>query len=285
MSRRGIGGDSHDTARLLVLAAVVAIAFPGAASAASAPALGCTQPAPQTRSGSPPSSAVREAGGLSAATLSPADDNSKVIERNFGESRHVYRRPLAFNASEPLDASAGSIEVSVAGGLVDPKTTDVFSVEDSQVTFGAEVDQASPERLLVKVCIDPSHPDHVAPGKYVGSLLISGRGISPSQIPITLTLKYSHWLVVWILALVGAAAGVGARILARKLNKKSRLSGARIFWIAAIGLVGAVGVVVKLYYAPSTFGGSPGDLWPIAAGGFGAAVGGAGVVASVKEPA
>jgi hypothetical protein len=188
-----------------------------------------------------------------------------------------------FATSRPLDLEPGQVSVSVAGGIIDPGTTELFPVEGSQVTFGAEVDPASSERLFVKLCIDPSHPAGVPPGKYVGTILISGPEISPTQIPITLTLKSAKWWLVWLLAFVGLAVGIGAKLLAQHINYDKALTRPHLIWIIGVGVVGSILVVKKLYYDPSTFGDSFSNFWPIAAGAFGAALGGAGVASLVKE--
>lgn len=249
-----------------------------AASGARGP--GCEQQTPKTRSGSPSRSASRAAGGAAAVILTPADENSKAVERNFGEYRHIYRRTLVFKTSRPLPIEPSQVSISVAGGIIDQKTTEAFPIEDSQVTFGANIDSSS-ERLEVKLCINPNGPEVVAPGRYVGTILISGREISPTQIPISLTVKSSKWWLAWLLAIIGLTVGVGAKLLARHVNEEPRLKRGRVLWIVGAGLVGSILVVKKLYYDPATFGN--GDFWPILVGAFGAALGGAGAASLVKE--
>jgi hypothetical protein len=84
---------------LAVVAAVallLAVSMSAAAQSARAP--GCEQQTPQILGGSPPRAATRAGSKASAVTLTPANDNNKLVERNFGEGRSVYRRTLLFIA-------------------------------------------------------------------------------------------------------------------------------------------------------------------------------------------
>lgn len=280
------GRRDRATNTLLVLTTILAAVLvsvwstPVARASTGAKAPGCEQQTAQTASGSPPRSAVKASGGTSAVVLKPADENSKIVERNFGEHRHVYHRTLVFETSRPLAIEPNQVSVGVPGGLIDPHTTEVFPVEHSQVTFGATIDPSA-NRLVVKLCINPSGPEFVEPGRYVGTILISGREIAPTQIPVTLTVKSSKWWLAWLLAAVGVATGVGIKLLARHINSEPRLSHPRLAWLIVIGVGGAVLVVKKLYYDPATFGN--GDFYAILIGSVGAALGGAGVTSLVKE--
>lgn len=264
---------------LACLAAAGWLCAPASASS-GARGPGCVQQTPTTRSGSPPRAATRAAGGAAAVILTPADENSKAVERNFGEQRHIYRRTLVFNTSRPLTIDASQVSISVAGGIIDQKTTETFPTENSQLTFGANIDTSS-GRLEVKLCIDPNSPESVEPGKYVGTILVSGPEISPTQIPIALTVKSDKWWLAWLLAFGGLVVGIGAKVVAIEVNDEPTLKGWRLVWTIGVGVAGSVLVVKKLYYDPATFGN--GDFWPILVGAFGAALGGAGAASLVKE--
>jgi hypothetical protein len=261
------------------------------AGAQNATAPGCEQQTPQTLGGSPPRAAARAGGKESAVTLAPANDNSKVVERNFGQGRDVYRRTLLFVADHQLSVAPAEVSVSIAGGLVDPKTTEVFPVEHGQVTFGVETNPDTPETLAVRICIDPSRPVPVPPGQYLGTILIAGRHIVPAQIPVTLTVKSAKELLVWIMAIAGLALGLGVRFLADHVNPpatsgESDANHGSVFirWASMIvvGVILTVGVVIKLYYEPTVFGDAFSNFWPITVGAATATAGGTTIVTLFK---
>ncbi len=234
---------------------------------------GCEQQAPQTLSGSASRAATQAGATANAATLTPANDNSKVVERNFGEGRAVYRRALGFIADRPLTIGPQQVSVSIAGGLVDPATTEVFPVERGQVTFGVEINQVT-HILTVILCIDPHSPDAVGTGKYVGSMLIAGPGIVPAQIPLTVTLKSAKVFLVWLMAFLGLVLGILVKMLGRKLKTEPPM-GLWVFGsIVVVGIILTVGVVLKLYYEPSLFDDGFSSFWPILVGSATATAGG-----------
>ncbi len=267
----------------LNIIAVAALASSAHVTAASASAVsrGCEQSTHQTSAGSPPSSASKQGASASAISLTPASDNSKIVNRNFGGSRNVYRRSLAFTASRPLTMDPSRISVSIAGGLVDPTTTDVFPTDGGQVSFGATIDPNAPSTLNIRICADPSHPNSVAPGQYAGTMLIAGPRIVPAQIPITLVLKSSKVWLVWLLGAAGLGLGIGVRLLSDRVNPPKEGPGKPVVRLLSMLIVGAVltvGVVLKVYYDPTTFGDSFSNYWPIVIGAATATAGGTTVV-------
>jgi hypothetical protein len=207
-----------------------------------------------------------------AATLTPANDNSKVVERNFGEGRAVYRRELGFVADSAISATPQQVSVSIAGGLIDPATTEVFPTERGQVTFGVEITPAT-RLLTVVLCIDPHSPVAVGTGKYTGTILIAGPGLVPAQIPLTVTLKSAKVFLVWLVALGGLALGIFVKILSRKL--KAEKTGGWVFAsMVVVGGILTVGVVIKLYYEPTLFDDGFSNFWPVFVGAATATAGG-----------
>jgi hypothetical protein len=265
--------------RYLFLIAAIALVSGECVSIASATATasGCKEPTRQTLGGSPPRLAARAGAKATAANLTPANDNSKVVDRNFGDSRSVYRRQLLFLSDRPIAPNPRQISVSIAGGLVDPTTTDVFPVDNGQVTFGAAIDRNTPNMLTITLCLDPSHPEAAPPGQYAGTMLITGPRITPAQIPVTLTLKSSRVGLVWVLGAVGLALGLFVKWLADKLNPREsnpdhpRL---RFLGMLVVGIVLTIGVVDRLYYEPTTFADMFANYWPIVLGAATATAGG-----------
>jgi hypothetical protein len=233
---------------------------------------GCKQQAPQTLSGSASRAATQAGSTKKAVTLTPANDNSKVVERNFGEGRAVYRRELGFIADRPITVAPSRVSVSIAGGLVDPATTEVFPVEHRQVTFGVEINRVT-RILTVVLCIDPHSPYAVGTGKYVGTILIAGPGIVPAQIPLTVTLKSAKVALVWLLAILGLALGIFVKVLSRHLKKEP--TGPWLFGsMVVVGGILTIGVVLKLYYEPALFDDGFSSFWPILIGSATATAGG-----------
>jgi hypothetical protein len=262
-------------------------ASPPVATAQNATAPGCEQQAPQTLGGSAPRAAARAGGKESAVALVPANDNNKLVERNFGDGRVVYRRTLLLIADQQLKVIPSEVSVSIAGGLVDPKTTEVFPVEHGQITFGVETNPDTPETLAVRICIDPSRPVPVSPGQYVGTILIAGRHLVPAQIPVTLTVKSAKWVLAWVMALVGLGLGLAVRFLADRVNPSKDGDESRsvfIRWASMIvvGVVLTVGVVIKFYYEPAAFGDGFSNFWPITVGAATATAGGTTIVTLFK---
>jgi hypothetical protein len=248
-----------------------------ALASTSAISPGCGQPTGQALGGSPPPSASRQGATAKAVILTPANDNSKLINRNFGHDRGVYRRSLAFIASRALTIDPRNISVSVAGGLIDPTTTDVFPTDSGQLAFGAAIDPNTPTTLTINICIDPSHPDSVATGQYLGTLLITGPHIAPAQIPITLILKSPKLWLVWFAAVLGLVLGIGVKLLADRVKPPANPSAnpaIRVMSMLVVGAILTVGVVLKLYYDPPTFGDSFANYWPIIIGAATATAGG-----------
>lgn len=265
---------------IILVGAALSGASPALAST-SAISPGCAQATGQALGGSPPRSASRQGASTKAVSLTPANDNSKLVNRNFGHDRSVYRRSLAFIASRPLTIDPRNISVSVAGGLVDPATTDVFPTDNGQVAFGAVIDPNAPNTLTINICVDPSHPDSVATGQYAGTLLITGPQIAPAQIPIALTLKSSKLWLVWLLAVAGLGLGIGVKLLSDRVKPPANQPANPVIRVLSMLVVGAiltVGVVLKLYYDPSTFGDNLSNYWPIVIGAASATAGGTTVV-------
>jgi hypothetical protein len=203
------------------------------------------------------------------------------VDRNFGNGHDVYRRSLAFISDRPLTLDPRQISVSIAGGLVDPKTTDVFPLDNGQVSFGAAIDPNAPNRLTIKICVDPSHPAAVSPGQYAGTMLITGPRIAPAQIPIALTPKSSKLWLVWLPAFAGFVLGIVVKREADRMNPRATQPGRRRVRFVSMVVVGGVltvGVVIKLYYEPTTFGDTFTNYWPIVVGAATATAGGTTIV-------
>jgi hypothetical protein len=193
----------------------------------------------------------------------------KTKQYAFGEGRDPLQRTIVLSAKPKLKAGA-TVIAEVAGDL-ETEEGGAFPVEG--VTTAATVNKLGNVRL--SLCLDPSEPEEVGRGRYVGAVQVGGPGIETASVPLEVTLRKSICLAL-VLALIGMLFGLAVKMLA-DLSKdpKAKIKGRWIkaymarggFWSAV--LLGFAGVGLSLWqlYDLNPIWGAPEDLFKIWAAG------------------
>ena len=158
----------------LSLAAALSLAF-GAAFAA--PALAAPE---ASRCGQTPQSPTPGADDSPRSELT-RDDPIRVA---FDGHRGRTDRAVTVTAMPPLRATA-MVVAEVESDFERGDGGDTFPLEGTSVA--ASVTTGGNIRLVV--CLDADRPEHVEPGRYLGSIRLSGSEVSPTALPIEVTLK------------------------------------------------------------------------------------------------
>jgi hypothetical protein len=138
-------------------------------------------------------------------TVRPAGELSRLQERSvqfaFGGGRNLSDRTVGIDANPALTAQS-TIFAELAGDLERGDGGDSFPVEGIVVRT-----VTTPSgNLRLTTCLDPSQPESVEPGRYVGTVKLTGPQIQPTAITLEATLRRSELFAVIVL-LAGLAIG------------------------------------------------------------------------------
>ena len=159
-----------------------------------------------------------------AATGKPSAQPSRLQEKAVrftrGGKRGYSDRSIVFPASPPL-AQDADVFAEVTGDLDKADASDSFDEEG--IVVQRSITQAGD--LKLKVCIDPEKPEHVAAGRYVGTIRISGRDVQPTGMSLEVTLRRSTLLAV-LLLVGGALFGIVAKAFGDRQSTEKTLAAA-----------------------------------------------------------
>jgi hypothetical protein len=263
---------------MLVRGGVASVVL-GAAIAASVLAPGaygrsasrCPKPATPATVGSDISSPIK-------LEVSPESD---PLEIDFGGSRSIDDdHVISLKALSPLTGPARKLNARVRGNIRRVDKHKVFPTKQHQITLTPHV--VSPREVEVDVCVDPEHPKRVEPGRYEGTVVVEADGVETTPVRIQITLRDSRSVLMLLLALAGATAGLIIKaaqdLVATK--KKRRVNRTTFHEVVSWGLrivsaIAAGAIAWWLYYTRNdTFGASGTDLVKMIGFGFGAAASG-----------
>jgi len=108
----------------------------------------------------------------------------KSVRFAFDGERDRSDRTIGIDASPKLPANA-TVFAEVSGDLERSDGGDTFPVE-------AIVVQTTTTRsrdVRLQICLDPQRPENVEPGRYVGSVKLTGEQIEPTAITVEATLR------------------------------------------------------------------------------------------------
>jgi hypothetical protein len=145
------------------------------------------------------------------------------------------------------------------------------------------------ESLDVDICLDTRNPDS-GPGTYSGALLVGGKGIVTTTIPLTVTLKSGVGeAILW--AALGALLGLVVNLLidVRKAGgslgsyfKKANAVPFVVSLVVAGLLVGIYGVLIT--YGTNDAWGTSSDHWQLFAAGIAGQIAGMSVLNDLVAP-
>ncbi len=113
----------------------------------------------------------------------------------------------------PTDGGAVIVRHS---NLLDSETR--TALPEGQVYVYATLDTQS-EQIKVAVCVDPQTPEHVAAGKYSGTVSLSDPRFQAVDIPVVVTLQSRAWGMALLVTVLGGSLGGGWGVLSSLLVK------------------------------------------------------------------
>jgi uncharacterized membrane protein len=187
----------------------------------------------------------------------------------FSSDRRPEKRTLSFLPSSTLIVPAEQVSATIETDLVREDEEKTFPAD--QVTFRSFV-TSNPDRLRIAVCLDPRGPYAVPQGQYSGTIVVGGPGIKPTPVPVTVSLAHTSRRLALFVALLGAFAGFGIKVLGDTTTdfwKSSRSYASTL----VIGLLAAIATGYFVGYAGnSTFGEKTTDWITLFGVGFAAVV-------------
>jgi hypothetical protein len=198
---------------------VLALIATGLVTASPAIAANCTRQLGDAKTGSTVAPAI---------TLSPSSNSSQRLV-NFGTSRAMKQvSHLTFKSDKPLPDSLAADEldfdtvISRAGDTLE-------SIDFPDPTFTQPRISADRQTITFNACLSPGS---IPPGKYVGSITLSGPpGIGAASVALTVNAKVST--LFWLGSILSLAAAFLLMIL--KDAADQRKATANLGWLAAFG--------------------------------------------------
>lgn len=242
----------HAVGLLLPAAVSIMLVVPAGVSAGQR-ASGCPSAVAETRA----AAAKRFARRRHERVRTPIRPTSRTLKVQLGSDPDPQTR--TFSIQTPPLKSTQILIVELGGDL---ERTDSATFPANQISLVTHVTRLG--QVSLEVCLDPSQPSSVSPGRYVGAITLGGSGIAPTAFPVEVTVQAGECRAI-LFILLGTIFGLIAKMLidiAKAPPTVSRASlkdylGQGVFLMAL--LTAAVGGVVNylaLYEPNPTWGSS-----------------------------
>jgi hypothetical protein len=126
------------------------------------------------------------------AKVTPIKPTSRTLKVNLGSDAKAQTRVFSI-VSPPL--SKGRTILAEVDGDLERADSATFSAGQTAVAPGV----TALGDIVLGICLDPTLPESVGPGRYLGAISIGGPGIETTSFPLEVTRQASGWTaVLWI---------------------------------------------------------------------------------------
>jgi hypothetical protein len=152
------------------------------------------------------------------AKVTPIKPTSRTLKVNLGSDDKAQTRIFSI-VSPPL--SKGRTVLAEVDGDLERSDSATFSAGQTAVAPGV----TPLGDIVLNVCLDPTMPESVGPGRYLGAISIGGPGIETTSFPLEVTRQASGWTaVLWI------ALGTLLGIVLKMFTDLRKTEGVTVSW-------------------------------------------------------